>query len=182
MRERYDALMASPGQMEDILLAGAAKARAIAGPLVETLREAVGLRSARHKPVAQQASATQVAPKAKPPRFASFRDSDGSFRFRLFGADGEELLLSVPFADPKAAGALRQTLATLGGAQAKVASEGDRLALLVDGKVVATGDSYHDDDALAAASGRLRAALDALASATAEEAAAKAAQASGQRP
>ncbi|WP_448102466.1 tryptophan--tRNA ligase [Luteibacter jiangsuensis] len=182
MRERYDALMASPGQMEDILLAGAAKARAIAGPLVETLREAVGLRSARHKPVAHQTSgATPVTPKAKPPRLASFRDSDGTFRVRLFGADGEELLLSVPFADPKAAGTLRQTLATLGGAQANVASDGDRLALLIEGKVMATGDSYPDDAARAGASSRLRAALDALASATAEEAAAKAAQASGQR-
>ncbi|NID15810.1 tryptophan--tRNA ligase [Luteibacter yeojuensis] len=176
MREKYEALMASPGQMEDILLAGAAKARAIAGPLVETLREAVGLRSARHtlKTPDEPVSAPAVA-KAKPPRFASFRDADGSFRFRLFGADGEELLLSVSFADPKAAGALRQTLSTVGGTHAAIESQGDHLALLVDGKVVANGEPYPDEVARAAALLRLRGALDALAAATAEEAAAKAA-------
>jgi tryptophanyl-tRNA synthetase len=176
MRERYDALMASPGQMEDILLAGAAKARAIAGPLVETLREAVGLRSARHKLATREApAATPAVPKAKPPRFASFRDSDGSFRFRLFGTDGEELLLSVPFADPKAAGSLRQALSSLGGAQAVVEPQGDQLALLIDGKAVAHGASHADEGARAASLARLREALDALAAATAEEAATKAA-------
>src|SRR5262249_30735398 len=67
MREKYEALMASPGQMEDILLAGAAKARTIAGPLVETLREAVGLRSARHKlKTPDEPASAPVVAKAKP--------------------------------------------------------------------------------------------------------------------
>ncbi|HEY4292652.1 tryptophan--tRNA ligase [Luteibacter sp.] len=182
MRERYEALMASPGQMEDILLVGAAKARAIAGPLVETLREAVGLRSARHTPkVSDESVPAPVAAKAKPPRFASFRDADGSFRFRLFGADGEELLLSVPFADPKAAGALRQTLSTMGGVHASIESHGDRLALMVDGQAVAQGESHPDEAARDASLVRLRAALDALAFATAEEAAAKSANNAAQK-
>ncbi|AVS89470.1 tryptophan--tRNA ligase, partial [Paracidovorax avenae] len=47
MRERYDALIADPGRIEDILLAGAEKARAEAGPLLRDLRHAVGLRSLR---------------------------------------------------------------------------------------------------------------------------------------
>ncbi|MDQ7996378.1 MAG: tryptophan--tRNA ligase [Luteibacter sp.] len=179
MRARYEDLMARPDDMEDILLAGAAKARAIAGPLVETLREAVGLRNARHRrKVADEpaaAAAPAAAPKAKPPRFASFREDDGSFRFRLFGADGEELLLSRSFADPKAAGTLRQTLATLGGAQAALESQGDRIVLLVDGAVVAEGQSYPDEAARAALVLRLRTALDVLAAVTADEAAAKAA-------
>ena len=181
MRERYDALMARPDDMEDVLLAGAAKARAIAGPLVETLRDAVGLRSARHmsKAAVAEPVAAPAAVKPKPPRFASFRDDDGSFRFRLLGADGEELLLSASFADPKAAGVLRQALSTIGGANASIESQGDHVAVLVDGKVVANGASYPDEVARAAGVLRLRTALDVLAAATAEEAAAKAASRQG---
>jgi tryptophanyl-tRNA synthetase len=163
MRERYEDLISRPDDMEDILLAGAVKARAIAAPLVETLRDAVGLRSARQRsaPAAEPVVAKPAA-KAKPPRFASFRDDDGSFRFRLFATDGEELLLSKSFADPKAAGALRQTLSTVGGANAVIESQGDHLALLVDGEAVANGASYPDEVARAAAVLRLRSALDAL--------------------
>jgi len=176
MRERYAALMSRPDDMEDILLAGATRARAIAGPLLETLREAVGLRSARYRPAAVASElVAPAAPKGKPPRFASFRDDDGSFRFRLFGADGEELLLSKAFADPKAAGQLRQTLSTLGGAHAVIESQGDHVALLLDGEAVAQGQSYPDETARAAGMLRLRTALDVLAAATADEAAAKAA-------
>ncbi|URX63077.1 tryptophan--tRNA ligase [Luteibacter anthropi] len=166
MRERYDALMGRPDDMEDILLAGAAKARAIAVPLLETLREAVGLRSFRNSAkVAVEPAAAVSASKARPPRFASFREDDGSFRFRLLGADGEELLLSAAFADPKAAGKLRQTLSTVGGAAAVIESQGDHVALLVDGDVVANGASYPDEVARAAFVLRLRTALDALAAA-----------------
>jgi tryptophanyl-tRNA synthetase len=162
MRERYDSLMARPDDMEDILLAGAAKARAIAVPLLEQLRDAVGLRTFR--PAAKvEPVAAKPAAKAKPPRFASFREADGSFRFRLFGADGEELLLSVAHADPKAAGAARQMLSTLGGAAAIIESQGDHVVLLVNGELVASGQPYPDEVARAAAMLRLRAALDALA-------------------
>ncbi|QWT18758.1 tryptophan--tRNA ligase [Bacillus sp. NP157] len=162
MRERYDSLMARPDDMEDILLAGAAKARSIAVPLLAELREAVGLRTFRPAAKAQPEAAKAPA-KARPPRFASFREDDGSFRFRLFGADGEELLLSVPFKDPKAAGQLRQALSTLGGSAAAIESQGDHVALLIDGQVVANGQSYPDEVARATAILRLRAALDALA-------------------
>ncbi|HHX06350.1 MAG TPA: tryptophan--tRNA ligase, partial [Pseudomonas sp.] len=44
-RERYHALLAKPNELEDILQAGAAKARKTAGPFLQQLREAVGLRS-----------------------------------------------------------------------------------------------------------------------------------------
>ncbi|PTR33497.1 tryptophanyl-tRNA synthetase [Luteibacter sp. OK325] len=166
MRERYEDLMSRPDDMEDILLAGAARARAIAAPLVETLRDAVGLRSARHRsaPVAEPV-VTKPVSKGKPPRFASFRDDDGSFRFRLFATDGEELLLSKSFADPKEAGVLRQTLSTVGGTNAVIESQGDHVALLLAGEVVANGASYPDEVARAGAVLRLRTALDALAAA-----------------
>ena len=45
LRERYEALMAHPEEIERILLAGAEKARALSGPFMSRLRHAVGLRS-----------------------------------------------------------------------------------------------------------------------------------------
>ncbi|MFT7560072.1 MAG: tryptophanyl-tRNA synthetase [Flavobacteriales bacterium] len=43
-RERYDVLMESSSDMEDVLLVGAAKARAIAQPLLHEVKKAVGIR------------------------------------------------------------------------------------------------------------------------------------------
>ena len=45
MRERYDALIANPQEVDDILMAGARKARETAVPFMERLRAAVGIRS-----------------------------------------------------------------------------------------------------------------------------------------
>jgi len=45
MRDRYADFMAHPERIEDILQAGADKARALAAPLLERLRDAVGLRT-----------------------------------------------------------------------------------------------------------------------------------------
>ena len=106
-RERYHELMSRPSDMEDILLAGAQKARKTATPFLAELREAVGLRSF----VSTAQTATSSKKKAaKGPRFVSFRDEDGSFRFRLLAADGEQLLLSRNFADGKAAGQVTKQL------------------------------------------------------------------------
>src|SRR5690606_886686 len=44
MRERYAEFIARPDRVEEILQAGAAKARRISQPFMETLRDAVGLR------------------------------------------------------------------------------------------------------------------------------------------
>src|SRR5690625_1522246 len=44
-RERYEALMANPQQVEEELLRGAEKARAISAPFIEKLRHAVGIRA-----------------------------------------------------------------------------------------------------------------------------------------
>lgn len=106
-RERYHDLMSRPDDMEDILLAGAQKARKIAAPFLTQLREAVGLRSFVS---AAQTAATSKKKAAKGPRFVSFRDEDGSFRFRLLAADGEQLLLSRSFADGKTAGQVTKQL------------------------------------------------------------------------
>ncbi len=108
MRERYADLMAHPERIEDILQAGAGKARRLSQPLMERLREAVGLRTTPAPRAAKPA--TDKKPAGKRARFVSFRDEDGKFRFRLLAADGRELLLSEPFDNPKAAGALTKAL------------------------------------------------------------------------
>lgn len=101
MREKYFDLMANPGRIEEVLQAGAAKARKLATPFMAELREAVGLRNLSVA-VSQDKAAGKKA-KGKGARFVSFRD-DGGFRFRLLAADGAEVLLSRPFVDPKEAG------------------------------------------------------------------------------
>ncbi|GAB3789365.1 tryptophan--tRNA ligase [Dyella agri] len=156
MRERYDALIAKPAAIEEILRAGAAKARAVATPKLATIREAIGLRAMGVAPAAK-ADKPAAAKAGKAPRFASFRDGDAGFRFRLFAADGEELLLSMPFADPKAAGTLQQRIRQLGQA-AVLREDGDVLVLELDGEAVAR-TPQSDDELLA----RLRDALEQLA-------------------
>ncbi|MGB5808043.1 tryptophan--tRNA ligase, partial [Castellaniella sp.] len=86
MRERYADLMAHPERIEDILQAGAAKARRIATPMMARLREAVGLRMTAGTGAAHAAGASGAA-RASRARIVSFRDEDGRFRQRLFGAD-----------------------------------------------------------------------------------------------
>lgn len=153
-RERYHELLARPADLEDILLAGAAKARRTATPFLEQLREAVGLRSFRN--IVQ--AAPEVAKKAvKSARFVSFREQDGSFRFRLLAADGEQLLLSRPFADGKSAGAVSKQLQQ--GGEADLRIEGLGYHLWLEGEPVAEGPVFADAQARDAAILRLRAAL-----------------------
>ena len=109
MRERYTDLMSRPERIEDILQAGAAKARLLSKPFMARLREAVGLRAMATPPQALTGTVAKK-PAGKRARFVSFRDEEGQFRFRLLAADGQELLLSEPFDNPKAAGAAIQAL------------------------------------------------------------------------
>jgi tryptophanyl-tRNA synthetase len=162
MRERYEDLIARPAEIEEILREGARKARAIATPKLAQLRDAVGLRAMSC--VGAPAGASQRDLKgAKPPRFASFRDGDGSFRFRLFSSEGEELLLSKSFQDPKEAGAVQKRLKTLGATGATILSTARSLVLELDGEPIATAPDYADESQRDEALGYLRAALDLLA-------------------
>ncbi|MDB5889468.1 MAG: tryptophanyl-tRNA synthetase [Polaromonas sp.] len=118
MRERYEKLVSQPSHLEDILQAGAAKARSRATPLMRELREAVGLRTL--------GTATRQIPKksekTSAPSFKQYREADGLFYFKLLGADGSLLLQSEGFAAPREAAQLiarlqqdgRATLASSG--------------------------------------------------------------------
>jgi tryptophanyl-tRNA synthetase len=102
MRERYQQLMARPEQIEDILQAGAAKARATATPFLSELRDAVGLR--RMVAVSQPQVAKAQAAKSDVPVFKQYREADGQFYFKLTTADGALLLQSQAFAQGREAG------------------------------------------------------------------------------
>ncbi|MBA1202482.1 tryptophan--tRNA ligase [Pseudomonas capeferrum] len=153
-RERYHQLIARPADLEDILLVGAQKARKIASPFLEQLREAIGLRSFRTN---VQAAGEVKKKAAKTARFVSFRDEDGSFRFRLLAADGEQLMLSRSFADGKSAGAVSKGLQQ--GDELDIRVEGLGFSLWLDGENVANGPRFAHDEARDAAIQSLRAAL-----------------------
>ncbi|UVJ43260.1 tryptophan--tRNA ligase [Pseudomonas sp. LS1212] len=153
-RERYHQFLERPADLEDILQAGAQKARKVATPFLEQLREAVGLRSFRSE---VQSTVGTKKKAAKTARFVSFREDDGSFRFRLLAADGEQLLLSCGFADGKTAGAVTKQLQQ--GQELDLRSEAGRFSLWLEGECVADSPEFADAAARDAAIAALRVAL-----------------------
>ncbi len=153
-RERYHQLMSRPSDMEDLLQVGANKARAVAAPFLAELREAVGLRSFVNQAAAPVATKKKAA---KAARFVSFREADGSFRFRLLAADGEQLLLSRHFADGKAAGAVTKQLQS--GDVLDVRTEALGFSVWLDGAAVADSAEFADETSRDAAVAALRVAL-----------------------
>ncbi|MDD2051856.1 tryptophan--tRNA ligase [Pseudomonas putida] len=153
-RERYHQLLERPADLEDILLAGAQKARNVATPFLNELREAVGLRSFVNQSQGVAATKKKVA---KAARFVSFREDDGSFRFRLLAADGEQLLLSRNFADGKAAGAVTKQLQA--GEPLDVRSAELSFSVWLQDQCVADSPAFADVAARDAAITALRVAL-----------------------
>ena len=100
MRARYDELIAKPVEIEAILREGAIKARKVATPLLEALRQAVGLRDLRTQVVAKAGAKAKSAL----PQFKQYREKDGRFYFKLLAADGAELMQSVGHDSPRDAG------------------------------------------------------------------------------
>ena len=87
-REKYEALMARPAEIEAILRDGAQRLRARhATPLLARLREAVGLRDLSR--VSADSEATTG--KAAAPVFKQYREADGKFYFKL--VEGDRVLL-----------------------------------------------------------------------------------------
>jgi tryptophanyl-tRNA synthetase len=153
-RERYHALLAKPSELEDILQAGAVKARKVAAPFLQELREAMGLRS-----FAVQGADVSVGKKKakKASRVVSFRDDEG-FRFRVLNSKGEDLLLSKAFADGRAAGMASKYLQTAQDAL-DVRQFDQQLNIWLDDECIAHSPTYASDEACAAALAELRSAL-----------------------
>ncbi|MBJ7264539.1 MAG: tryptophan--tRNA ligase [Burkholderiaceae bacterium] len=155
-REVYADYMARPDRLDDILQAGAAKARKLAIPMIAAAREAVGL--AQLRAPAARAKAKKVAK----PRFVSFRDEAGAFRFRLLDADGDMLMLSEPQSDPKTAGALAGALASLGDS-VELVIDGLRFRVMHAGEIVGFGTAGADTEERDGRMARMKAALAVLA-------------------
>ncbi len=98
MRAVYDELIQNPAQIEKTLRTGAEKARSVAIPFTARLRHAVGLRA-----LDSTTSAGKVAKQAKAalPSFKQYREQDGKFHFKLLDAQGELLLQSNGFTNPR---------------------------------------------------------------------------------
>lgn len=153
-RERYHALMAKPKELEEILQAGALKARKVATPFLQELREAVGLRSF----AVQGAELTTTKKKAKKAsRVVSFRDDEG-FRFRVLNSKGEDLLLSKAFADGRAAGMASKHLQTAQD-DLDIRQVDQRLSVWLADECIAQSTQYSSDELCAEALAELRAAL-----------------------
>ena len=103
MREKYEALIANPAELDRLLLAGADKARRLATPFMRELRHAVGLR-----PLAVAAQSKAAAKEDKPAlaSFKQYREKDGQFYFKLVSPQGAVLLQSTGFGSPREAGQL----------------------------------------------------------------------------
>lgn len=153
-RERYHALISKPNELEDILQAGAVKARKTAAPFLQELREAMGLRSFS----VQGAELTGSKKKAKKvSRVVSFRDDEG-FRFRVLTGKGEDLLLSKAFADGRAAGMASKHLQTAQD-DLDIRQADQQLSVWLDGECIAQSQQYATDEACAEALAELRSAL-----------------------
>ena len=114
MRERYQHLIAHPEEVEQMLLRGAEKARAIATPFMRELRHAVGLRPLQ---AAAQAGKAPAAIKTEVlASFKQYREQDGRFYFKLVDATGQVLLQSRGFDSPREAGQAVKRLQTDGAA------------------------------------------------------------------
>ena len=106
---------------------------------MQTLRQSVGIRKlsgSANKAAVQGGSANKGG---KAPRYLSFRDETGQFRFRFLAPDGTELFCSIAYADPKQAGAVRKQLEQ-GHADDFIVLQGETaFDLSLDGQIVATG-------------------------------------------
>jgi len=101
MRATYEHFMAHPEEVEAILKKGATKARAIATPFLHTLRDSVGLRNL----AVQTAQSTAKADKVALPTFKQYREKDGLFYFKLADGQGQLMVQSTGFDQPKVCGA-----------------------------------------------------------------------------
>ena len=103
MRERYEALVAKPAEIESILCDGARRLREkYATPFLAELRHAVGLRDLSWQAQAQG----KPTEKAALPSFKQYLDTDNRFYFKLLDGDGALLVQSNGFDSPKQAGQL----------------------------------------------------------------------------
>ena len=147
LRERYNALIARPADIEARLLAGAQKAGERSREFTSRLRAAVGIRRLTDIPVRETKAGRSSEPAALP-QLKSYRESDGKFYFKLTSANGDVLLQSRAFDSPKGAGQLIAALIDS-------ADDAQAATALMQGGAIA--DMSSDSDAILAALAALKA-------------------------
>jgi tryptophanyl-tRNA synthetase len=105
-REKYEVLISKPKDLEEKLKAGATKARTYATPLLEELRDAVGLRTFTQVNLNLEATPHSKNDTAKAPRFKRYRDSENLFYFKLEDEKGQVLIQSKGFGSPQKIGSI----------------------------------------------------------------------------
>ncbi|MEO8459648.1 MAG: tryptophan--tRNA ligase [Dokdonella sp.] len=122
-RAHYRTLIEQPDRIEDLLQAGAERARARARPLLASLRDAVGIGSLRNRVLEMSATAIIGATATVTlAHWKNYREADGKFYFKLVAPDGATLLQSRGFESPKDSG---RRLAELSDASAISATDAD---------------------------------------------------------
>ena len=149
MRERYEDLIAKPGDIEDILRDGGQRLRErYAIPLLRELRDAVGLRNlSKIDPVDSKETKKEDDPDW--PVLKQFKDGLG-FRFRITDKKSFSYFLSMPFGDFMSAAKEVSALKSMGAKNYEVFCNSiDRSLDLVrktDNKVVARSDALFGDE------------------------------------
>jgi len=152
LRDRYQALIARPQDIEAQLRDGAMRLRAAhATPMLQRLREAVGLRDLGKSGTPGAAAALEKKhAAAAAPAFKQYRDADGKFYFKL--VQGERVLLqSAGFASPRDAGQRIAQLKEIGPRQGT--RDGDAADFML-------GEGVSDDEVNAALAAFVAAQLD----------------------
>ena len=154
-RERYHQLIERPADLEEILQHGAKKARSVATPFLNELREAVGLRSF----VAQtQVAATAKKKAAKAARFVSFPRRRRQFPLPSAGGPmASNCCCRATFADGKTAGQVTKQLQS--GQPLDVRNEDLSFGVWLEGECVAQSPAFADSASRDAAIEALRLAL-----------------------
>ena len=104
MREKYAYYTTHLDELEEILQAGAAKARKLAVPFLEELRQAVGLRRFHTIGKTGKKATATTAKKKETALFKQYREADGKFYFKLTDAAGRLLFVSAAFESGRDAG------------------------------------------------------------------------------
>ena len=124
---------------------------------MQELRQAVGLRNLSTEAQHKSLKSGKLAGKAA--RYVSFRDEAGQFRFRLMSAEGAELFCSLPFADPKQAGATMKLLQARLADEVVVLTGETAFEIVIDGQKVADGFQSESNTARDAVIESLRVAM-----------------------
>ncbi len=113
-RERYEALIARPEEIEERLLAGAAEGARCAAARFDRAAALGGRRAPPDRSRRRRRGEADRPTRPPLPQMKSYREADGQFYFKLESRDGATLLQSRGFGSPKDAGRLAAALVDAG--------------------------------------------------------------------